>query len=132
MSWPSNDWASRRRGGVINVHTISGTASAGAQNQVTLVGVAGQMMYLRRAVITSGAVAAVVSGTVQISNVATDDSNPLNFIFTETVSAGGWLDLNFTADEVLQASALGGSIVVTLPAIGGGASSAISLVGWST
>lgn len=102
---------------------VSNTGSAAAQLQVSLPASVGRITCLKNAVITSAAVAAVVSGVVTIS----DGTFTLNYQFVETVSAGGYMCLDFA--EPLPASAANTAITVTIPAITGGAVTAIALVG---
>jgi hypothetical protein len=103
----------------------SGTGTAAAQNAVALSGNANQYTFLSKAIVTSQSPAAQVGGVVTIS----DGTWTLSFQFVETVSAGGFMHLDF-GDAPLQASAVNTAITVTIPAISSGAATAIALVGY--
>jgi len=103
----------------------SGQGVAGAQLAVTLAGAVGKTTFLTYFIVSTAPVAAVVSGLVTVTGVV---GGPLNYILTETVSAGGWIQHPFRPP--LPATAANTDITVTLAAIGGGAASAIVLTGW--
>lgn len=103
----------------------SATAGAGAQCQATLAGAVGVVNYLTKFTATSAAVAAVCSGVLQVTGVV---GGPLNYQFVETVSAGGCLDIWF--NPPMPATADNIAITVTIPAIGGGAATALTVTGW--
>lgn len=105
--------------------SASATGAAGAQVVVTLPATSGRTTYVTSFVVTSGAPAALVTGVVTLANTLGGD---MSFQFTETVSAGGWLQANFTWPW--PASATNTTLVLTLPAIGGGAVSALTIMGY--
>ena len=77
--------------------------------------------------VSAGQVTTVCSGPLTITGLATAAGGTLNYIFVETVSAGGYVNLYF--DPPLPASGANVSIVATLAAISGGSSAAITMTG---
>jgi hypothetical protein len=105
--------------------TGGGTGTAGNQNQQTLAAAVNKTTYLSKAIITSQGPATQVGGVVTIS----DGTWTLSFQFVETITAGGFMHLDF-GDAPLVGSAVNTAITVTIPAIGSGAATAVALVGY--
>lgn len=114
-----------------NAQAIANSAQGGAAAQVvvsltpsspTLTAKLGHLT------VTSGPVIAVVSGLITIGGLLSGNSGSLYYVFTETVSAGGWIDIVF--DPPLPATGPNTAITATLAAIVGGAASAVTLSGW--
>jgi hypothetical protein len=97
---------------------------AGASFTLTLTGGVGSITYLTHLTVTCPNVAGVVSGLITLTGCSTT----LNWQFVETVSAGGWLDHHF--DPPVLSSALNTSIVLNVPAIGGGGAIAANMYGY--
>lgn len=107
----------------------SGAISAGSSGTASLPANSGGTWYLRGVTVTSLPAVALVGGTVTISGVA---GGPLLYEYAITVTSGGLLQLVFFGDSFfpgLAASASQGAITVTLSAITGGSTSAISMWG---
>ena len=104
-------------------------ASPGASNACSLAPTnSSNVAKLGHMTVSAGQVTTVANGTLTITGLSVAVGSTLNYIFVETVSAGGYVDLYF--DPPLPASGAGVSIVATLAAISGGSSSAITLTGW--
>lgn len=103
----------------------SATALAAAQCQTSLPATPGVINYLTKFTATAAAVAAVVSGVLTVTGVV---GAPLNYQFVETVSAGGALDIWF--NPPIPATDVNIAITVTIPAIVGGAATALTVTGW--
>jgi hypothetical protein len=103
---------------------VSGTAAAAAALSVALPAVAGKVNYLQGFTLTSGAPAATVVGLLGITGV---NGAPLNFQFVESATVGGLLRVEFA--DPLPATAANLAITVALPAVAGGAVTALVLEG---
>lgn len=103
----------------------SATAAAGAANAQTLPAVAGKTNFLMGFVITTGQPAAVVNGVVTVTGLKI---GTMSFQIVQSVNNGGSLDIHFP--QPLPASAVNTAITVTLPAIVGGAVSAVAVYGF--
>ncbi len=102
----------------------SASCAAAAICSATLPAAVGKTTYLTSLAITTGPAAAVVSGLAMVSGSATT----LNYYIVEPVATGGQLLVNLA--NPLAASAADTAIVVTLPAVAGGAISAVSATGY--
>lgn len=105
--------------------TGSATAAAGLQCQASLAATPGLMNYLTHFTATAAEVAAVTSGSLTVTGVP---GAPLNYVFVETVTAGGCLDIWF--NPPLPATDVDVAITVTIAAIAGGSNTAITVTGW--
>lgn len=102
----------------------SATAAAAAANSATLPAAAGLTNYVTGFTVTSASPAAVVSGLVTLTGVV---GGPLNYYFTEAVANGGLLHVEF--DVPVAATGPNVAVAINLPAITGGAASAVSIHG---
>jgi hypothetical protein len=105
----------------------SATGAGGAQVAATLPATVNLTNKLRHFTVTAREVGSVVGGLVTVSGVA---GGPLNYQFVDTVSAGGWIDVDF--DPPLPATGPNVAITVTLPAIVGGGAGAVTVSGWQS
>lgn len=106
----------------------SNTAAAALQCQATLPGDnTGKTTYINGFAITAHAPTANVQGTATVS-LDGGTTQHLNFIFCESSTIGGMLQIEFP--DPLPATKPNTSIIVTLPAITGGAVSAVSVYGY--
>ena len=105
----------------------SATALAAAQCVATLPAVAGKTTYLNGFAVTTHAPTANVTGTVTVSFDGGTTVH-LNYIMCESATIGG--DLNIAFPDPIPATSSNKSIVITLPAITGGAVSAVSAYGY--
>jgi hypothetical protein len=101
------------------------TTGNAAGSSCSLPGVANRTTYLTKAIITSSFVSTICAGIITI----TDGTWSLSAILVETVTAGGFMHLDF-ADAPLVASGTNTAITVTVPAIGNGTTTTILLVGY--
>ena len=106
----------------------SATAAAAAQCVATLPASGGTTTtYINGFCVTSHAPGATVYGTVSVS-LDGGTTQHLLFIFCESATIGGMLQIEFP--DPLPAVAANKAIVVTLPAVTGGAVSAIAAYGY--
>lgn len=103
----------------------SATAGAGLQCQTSLAAVVNRTTYLTKAILTSGAPASLQEAYATI----TDGTWTCSVRFVETVTAGGFANLDF-GDSPLVASGVNTAITVTIPTIASGAATAIIVVGY--
>lgn len=102
----------------------SATAAAAAACTATLAGVAGRTTYICGLAITTTNPAGIVSGIATVTGLGVT----LNFQVVESTTHG--FQLLVTFDNPVPASAANTAIVVTLPAITGGAASAVTAWGF--
>lgn len=103
----------------------SATAIAAAVNTATLPAVAAKKNYLLGFTISTGNATAAVTGVVTVTGLAI---GTMNFQIVEPAAVGGLLSITFPV--ALAASAVNTAIVVTLPAITGGAVSTVAAFGY--
>jgi hypothetical protein len=103
----------------------SGTFAAAAAGTVTLTAVAGKTTYIRGFTVTAAPAAAIVSGLVTVSGLA----NALGFQFTESATAQSIIS-QFFGNYGIPASGVNVPIILNLPAITGGAASALVIWGY--
>lgn len=101
-----------------------GTGLAGAQLIVSLPGTPGLTTFLSQLIVSSDAPSNIHSAVATIF----DGANTLPVYLVETVSAGGFVNVPFYRPVV--AVAPNTPITVTIPAISGGAPTAITLLGY--
>ena len=104
-------------------------AGAAAANVITLAAVPGRR-YAITQIIASAAQIAVVAGIVTVTNIGNvaGTAETLGFRFVETVAAGALLNISFEPVP-LFAVAENTAVVVTIPAIGAGAATSLTVVG---
>lgn len=103
---------------------VSAAAAAAAANAVSLPAAVGKTTYITGFQITTGNPAAAVTGVATITGL----SNQLNYQVVESVTLGAEMIVEFP--QPIPASAANQAITVTLPAIAGGAASAVVATGF--
>lgn len=109
----------------VQITSSSGPIVAGNAGSANLAGTAGKTTYIRGFAVSSQVVAAAVGGVVTVTGLIV---GTIHFQYVETVASGGLLIISF-GNAGLAASAQNTAIAVNLPAIAGGAASAVSAWG---
>lgn len=108
--------------------TASNTAGAGLANSVTINGTSGLTTYITGFNITSHAPVGVVGTSATPVTLTGLTGGTLNFHFVENVTFGG--DLTVVFPMPIPAAAVGGNVVLSVPAIGSGAVTAVAMYGY--